>query len=404
MKLVLCAAAAAPVVAFISQPAWQSNSLKSSFTAACHVAEHVRPAAAVYVAASRRRQRSQLAMALDYYVVLGLSETATKAEVKRAYRKAALKNHPDVNDAPNARAKFMVIVTAYETLYDDKKRADYDRKRRMSNASAGSSSSRSSYSSSSSGSSSARSTYDPARAERERQWREANPTRKDIDDSFTKIFGDILGGIAGGAVGGVNGGRGIINDFVEFLESQVDDFGSGTGAELDDLLTYGSASELRAEADNARLLVRQLKKKLLSVGEECSAAERAAAAAQSSGGRRPVRDMEELDRQMEIVDRAAGLRARFDGLKTYLKRAETRLRRLERRLEGMGESTGAASSSSSSSGSSSGSSSSGSSSSARPSSSAYSYTPPRAVKSRDFTQLNPAVENELDALKKKLGL
>ena len=64
----------------------------------------------------------------DYYEVLGVSKNATADEIKKAYRKVALKNHPDRN--PNnkeAEEKFKEAAEAYEILQDQEKRNRYDR-------------------------------------------------------------------------------------------------------------------------------------------------------------------------------------------------------------------------------------------------------------------------------------
>jgi DnaJ-class molecular chaperone len=62
----------------------------------------------------------------DYYDILGLSKTATKEEIKKAYRKLAMQHHPDKNKAADAEAKFKEMNEAYEVLGDEKKRATYD--------------------------------------------------------------------------------------------------------------------------------------------------------------------------------------------------------------------------------------------------------------------------------------
>jgi len=63
----------------------------------------------------------------DYYQVLGVPRDATAEQVKKAYRKLAMKYHPDVAEAPDAAEKFKEIGEAYEVLHDPNKRAMYDR-------------------------------------------------------------------------------------------------------------------------------------------------------------------------------------------------------------------------------------------------------------------------------------
>ena len=64
----------------------------------------------------------------DYYDVLGVGRSATGEEVKRAYRKLAVKFHPDKNpDDPHAEEKFKELGEAYDVLMDPEKRAAYDR-------------------------------------------------------------------------------------------------------------------------------------------------------------------------------------------------------------------------------------------------------------------------------------
>jgi len=65
-------------------------------------------------------------MAKDYYKILGISKNATDAEIKQAYKKMALKYHPDKNKSPQAEEKFKEIAEAYEVLTDKEKRKMYD--------------------------------------------------------------------------------------------------------------------------------------------------------------------------------------------------------------------------------------------------------------------------------------
>jgi molecular chaperone DnaJ len=64
----------------------------------------------------------------DYYEVLGLGRSASEEDVKRAYRKLAVKFHPDKNpDDPDAEEKFKELGEAYDVLMNPEKRAAYDR-------------------------------------------------------------------------------------------------------------------------------------------------------------------------------------------------------------------------------------------------------------------------------------
>ena len=62
----------------------------------------------------------------DYYDVLGVSKTASAAELKSAYRKLALEWHPDRNKSAEAESKFKEINEAYQVLSDPKKKTTYD--------------------------------------------------------------------------------------------------------------------------------------------------------------------------------------------------------------------------------------------------------------------------------------
>jgi molecular chaperone DnaJ len=112
----------------------------------------------------------------DYYEILGVSRNASKEEIKKAYRKMALKYHPDKNPGDKeAEEKFKEAAEAYEVLSDDNKRARYDQ---FGHAGMGSS----------------------AGGGFSHDWT--------IEDIFSQ-FGDIFGGHFGsfGGFGGFGGGR-----------------------------------------------------------------------------------------------------------------------------------------------------------------------------------------------------
>lgn len=66
-------------------------------------------------------------MAKDYYEILGVSRDASKSEIKKAYKKLAMKYHPDRNKDGGSEEKFKEINEAAAVLGDEKKKAHYDR-------------------------------------------------------------------------------------------------------------------------------------------------------------------------------------------------------------------------------------------------------------------------------------
>jgi len=70
---------------------------------------------------------STVASKRDYYEILGVKRNASPDEIKRAYRQAAFKYHPDRNKSPDAEQRFKEAAEAYEVLSDPEKRQRYDR-------------------------------------------------------------------------------------------------------------------------------------------------------------------------------------------------------------------------------------------------------------------------------------
>jgi len=114
----------------------------------------------------------------DFYEILGVSRNATKDELKKAYRKMAIKFHPDKNpDDPSAEDKFKEAAEAYEVLSDENKKARYDQ---YGHAGMGGAAGGGGF---------------------------GGGAGMNMDDIFSQ-FGDIFGGGGGGGFGGFGGGGG----------------------------------------------------------------------------------------------------------------------------------------------------------------------------------------------------
>ncbi|HHL57788.1 MAG TPA: molecular chaperone DnaJ, partial [Bacteroidetes bacterium] len=110
----------------------------------------------------------------DYYDILGVSKNATPEELKKAYRKLALKYHPDKNpDNKEAEEKFKEAAEAYEVLSNPEKRNRYDQFGHSGLSGSGGFS---------------------------------GAQHMSMDDIFSH-FGDIFGGAFGGSFGGSFGGQ-----------------------------------------------------------------------------------------------------------------------------------------------------------------------------------------------------
>lgn len=157
----------------------------------------------------------------DYYEVLGVSRTATKDEIKKAYRKLAMQYHPDKNpDNKEAEAKFKEASHAADILMDDQKRAMYDRMGHSAEQ-GGMGGGPGGFGGGFSG------------------------DFGDLGDIFGDIFGDILGGQRGRGRRGAGGRRAQVG---EDLQSEVNitfeeaAFGAEKEVQIDRLVNCGDCS------------------------------------------------------------------------------------------------------------------------------------------------------------------
>ncbi|KAB0580915.1 molecular chaperone DnaJ [Ideonella dechloratans] len=142
----------------------------------------------------------------DYYEVLGLAKGASEDEIKKAYRKLAMKHHPDRNQGDDAKAaeeKFKEVKEAYEILSDEQKRAAYDQ-------------------------------YGHAGVDPNGGGFRGGPGAEGFG-GFAEAFGDIFGDIfGGGAGGGRRGGQQVYrgNDLSYAMEITLEEAANGKDTQI----------------------------------------------------------------------------------------------------------------------------------------------------------------------------
>ena len=142
----------------------------------------------------------------DYYEVLGLAKGASEDEIKKAYRKLAMKHHPDRNQGDDAKAaeeKFKEVKEAYEILSDEQKRAAYDQ-------------------------------YGHAGVDPNGGGFRSGPGAEGFG-GFAEAFGDIFGDIfGGGAGGGRRGGQQVYrgNDLSYAMEITLEEAANGKDTQI----------------------------------------------------------------------------------------------------------------------------------------------------------------------------
>jgi molecular chaperone DnaJ len=135
----------------------------------------------------------------DYYEVLGLERSAAPGEIKRAFRQAALKYHPDRNKEAGAEERFKEVSEAYEVLSDPEKRNRYDR-------------------------------YGHRGLDGVGMHDFSGMAVDDIFSVFGDIFGDMFGGGMGGGRGRARGDRGI--DIQAVIEVSLKEVATGVEKSL----------------------------------------------------------------------------------------------------------------------------------------------------------------------------
>lgn len=218
------------------------------------------------------------------WVELGITPDASASEIRRAYRQAALRTHPDVNKTPEAAEKFRRIAAAYELVRDAEKLAKWKRVYQRSRPTVGRKSSTSG-------------------------WKPPSPPEYDDadGDSFGAIFSDMLRGIASSPR---TSARAVVEDLLDILEQIPIDSGGAR--------SFDTETERRRAEDEQRKLAERLDFMLSNEIEPQLASAKANEAACRARG-----DVDEL---LLAVERTAGLKAKKDACERQLKIARKEIR------------------------------------------------------------------------------
>lgn len=271
----------------------------------------------------------------DLYSTLGVERGADTAAVKRAYRRAALQNHPDVSKKPDAKDRFMRIQDAYAVLSNPVKRARYDRE--VARGTAGGF-----------GAGQAGGMGDGGfdAAEYARSWRERNPMPSDINDDLGSIFSDLFSGVASAVGSGASTGSGVVEDFVDFLEKKVEGFGvdeKGYASDdasddgLEDILASSDTDVLETEIEDGEFLLEQLRARSSKLGKKAEGLEERAArwgvrSKTTEANRDYMARDAARDSQRELKEEAKRLRQRARKVDSHIQRQMQRQEKIKARL------------------------------------------------------------------------
>lgn len=146
---------------------------------------------------------------VDPWKVLGVSPGASAAEVKRAYRRRALKEHPDINKGPDAKERWQELSQAYDILSDPEKQRAWEAAKRRGD----SSSWRRGPSSRGRSSPGGAAPKGPRQSELDAEYDAGG-------DTFGAILGDLFSAAASGSGGGRGSGGFVLEELLEFLEGK----------------------------------------------------------------------------------------------------------------------------------------------------------------------------------------
>eukprot|EP00929_Paragymnodinium_shiwhaense_P083531 TRINITY_DN44566_c0_g2_i1.p1 TRINITY_DN44566_c0_g2~~TRINITY_DN44566_c0_g2_i1.p1 ORF type:complete len:463 (-),score=139.80 TRINITY_DN44566_c0_g2_i1:390-1778(-) len=237
----------------------------------------------------------QLRAVADPWKVLGVQPGASMSEIKRAYRRRALKEHPDVNKAPDAKERWNELSQAYEVLSDPQKQKAWEAAQRGASSSGSARSGGRAWSSGSSSTGARQAAMDA-------QYDTGG-------DSLGAIFGDFLEGL-GREVGGTTSPVGTARKVGAFVLEELLDFLEGGGSGKGKGMNFDREGDLMPDEELAfakqeLATLEQLQKSLQS---ESEARESEADKWRAAGDVR--REREAMQKVFDARERRAGVRRR----------------------------------------------------------------------------------------------
>ena len=246
----------------------------------------------------------------DPWEILGVARGASKSELRKAFRKKALKTHPDVNPSPEAAAEFSRVQSAYDTVSDAERLRQWERGARGGRAA----------SSAARGGGGGRRPPPGYRPSSERQsageaWRPPRPPDYDDagGDSFGAILGDIFRNVATNPKSTV---RAVASDLLDVLEATA-----GDAFETE----FATDAEWRSAVADAESLAERLAARLRDEIDpalvDAKAEERACRA---DAGR-------DVDALLAAIEASAGLSAKKTACERQIRNSRRELEALRRR-------------------------------------------------------------------------